>query len=145
MKRTTFLILSLSLILWGCSPKPKSSGTDPRALVFDDFESSSEILIQHPSWASREADFFHQDGAWKLKANGTRISETWKTYADTLPPDRNWSVSVDVTVPYYWDSMEKEEAQVGAGVFVGKVDPDGKSRTVYETKLAVIAQEVRFI
>ena len=52
---------------------------------------------------------------------------------------------MDVTVPYYWDGMDSEEAQVGAGIFVGKVDPDGKSRTVYETNLAAIAQEVRFV
>jgi hypothetical protein len=41
--------------------------------------------------------------------------------------------------------MDTEEAQVGAGVFVGKVDPDQKSRTVYETNLAAIAHGERFV
>jgi len=145
MKRTAILLLSLSFVLWGCSPDQTDNSTNPTAPILEDFENPSEILIQHPSWASREADFFLQDGVWKLKASGTHISETWKAYEDTLSPSQNWNVSLNVTVPYYWDSMDKEEAQVGAGVFVGKVDPDGKSRTVYETNLAAIAQEVRFV
>jgi hypothetical protein len=145
MKRITFVLLIITLILWGCSPDQTDIERNSAAVILEDFDSPFETLIQHPSWASREADFFLQDGVWKLKASGTRISETWKTYADTLPSDQDWSVSVDVTVPYYWDNLDKENAQVGAGVFVGKVDPDKKSRTVYETNLAAIAQEVRFV
>lgn len=145
MKKTTLFLLIAMLFLWGCSPDPTEIEKDSTIAFFENFDGPSEYLIQHPSWASREADFFLQDGVWKLKASGTRISETWKTYMDTLPPDLDWSVSVDVTVPYYWNSMDKEEAQVGAGVFVGKVDPDEKSRTVYETNLAAIAHEVRFV
>lgn len=145
MKKTIFVFLFIALILWGCSPNQTDIGNDSTAAIFEDFDSPSDTLIQHPSWASREADFFLQDGVWKLKASGSRISETWKTYTDTLPPDLDWSVMVKVTVPYYWDSMDTEEAQVGAGVFVGKVDPDGKSRTVYETNLAAIAHEIRFV
>jgi hypothetical protein len=145
MNKVIFVLLFATLILWGCSHKQPDIGKDSTAKVIEEFDVPSETLIQHPSWASREADFFLQDGVWKLEASGTRISETWKTYANTLPPDQDWSVSVDVTVPHYWDNMEKEEAQVGAGVFVGKVDQDEKSRTVYETNLAAIAQEIRFV
>lgn len=116
-----------------------------KSIISEDFMTEPATLIQHPSWASREADFFLEDGVWKLKAEGTHISETWKTYKDTLAPDQNWSMSVDVNVPYYWDNMDRQEAQVGAGVFVGKVDPDKKSRTVYETNLAAIAHGERFV
>ncbi len=145
MKITTLVLSFITLFLWGCSSDQSDIGNDSTAAIFEDFDGPSETLIQHPSWASRKADFILQDGVWKLKASGTRISETWKTYTDTLPPDLDWSVMVDVTVPYYWDSMDTEEAQVGAGVFVGKVDSDKKSRTVYETNLAAIAHEVRFV
>lgn len=145
MKRITCVLLFITIILAGCNPAPLEIGKESIVSIFEDFDSPSETLIQHPSWASREADFFLQDGVWKLNASGTRISETWKTYKETLPSDQDWSVSLDVTVPTYWDSMDKDEAQVGAGVFVGKVDPDGKSRTVYETNLAAIAHEVRFV
>jgi hypothetical protein len=145
MKTIFFVIVAGLLILSGCSSSYESDEDKIATQILDDFESTPEILIQHPSWGSRDADFFLENGDWKLKASGTHISETWKTYKDTLPPDQDWSVSVDVTVPYYWDTMETEEAQVGAGVFVGKVDPDKKSRTVYETNLAAIANRFRFV
>lgn len=128
-----------------CSSPHESKEEKIATQIFDNFGSEPEMLLQHSSWESREADFFLEDGAWKLKASGTHISETWKTYKDVLPSDQDWSVSVDVTVPYYWDTMGTEEAQVGAGVFVGKVDPDKKSRTVYETNLAAIADGFRFV
>lgn len=145
MKKIPFVLLIAVILLWGCSPAQKDMDVSSPITITDDFSGQSDTLIQHPSWASREADFFLQDGVWKLKASGTRISETWKTYRDTLPPDQDWSVRVDVTVPVFWDTMDTEEAQVGAGVFVGKVDPDQKSRTVYETNLAAIAKGVRFV
>jgi len=122
MKITTLFLSIAMLILWGCSPDPTEIEIDSTTSIFENFDGPSKDLIQHPSWASSEADFILQDGVWKLNASGTRTSETWKTYTDTLPLDLNWSVSVDVTVPYYWDSMDKEEAQVGAGVFVGTVE-----------------------
>ncbi len=140
-----FALLVTVILLWGCSPAQKDMETRSPVTISEDFEGPSEVLIQHPSWASHEADFFPQDNTWQLKASGTRTSETWKTYRDTLPSDLDWSVSVDVTVPHFWDTMDTEEAQVGAGVFVGKVDPDQKSRTVYETNLAAIANGVRFV
>jgi len=145
MKKAVLFLIAGLFLLSGCSPS-QQSGKDKIAVhILDNFENKPEILLQHPSWGSHEADFFLEDGVWKLKASGTHISETWKTYKDILPPDQDWSVSVDVTVPYYWDTMETEEAQVGAGVFVGKVDPDKKSRTVYETNLAAIANGIRFV
>ena len=145
MKKIIFVLLAGLVILSGCSSSQQSEEDKMATQVLDNFEGKPEILLQHPSWGSREADFFLEDGAWKLKANGTHISETWKTYKDVLPSDQDWSISVDVTVPYFWDTMETEEAQVGAGVFVGKVDPDKKSRTVYETNLAAIANSFRFV
>lgn len=145
MKNLICVLIAGLIFLIGCSTSKQPEQDKIATQVLDNFESEPEILIQHPSWGSREADFFLEDGAWQLKASGTHISETWKTFKDVLPPDQDWSVSVDVTVPYYWDTMETEEAQVGAGVFVGKVDPDKKSRTVYETNLAAIAGSFRFV
>ena len=145
MKKIIFVLLAGLVILSGCSSSQESEEDKIATQILDNFESEPEILLQHSSWGSREADFFLEDGAWKLKASGTHISETWKTFKDVLPSDQNWSVSVEVTVPYFWDTMETEEAQVGAGVFVGKVDPDKKSRTVYETNLAAIAKRFRFV
>jgi hypothetical protein len=145
MKNSILVLMIIVLSLGGCSPTQEDIEAPTTVTTSEDFETPSEILIQHPSWASREADFFLEEGVWKLKADGTRISETWKTYKETLPSHLDWSVSVDVTVPLYWDTMDTEEAQVGAGVFVGKVDPDKKSRTVYETNLAAIAHGVRFV
>ena len=146
MKKIFLFLIAGLFILSGCSPSPQSEKDIIEAHhILENFENKSEILLQHPSWWSKDADFFLEDGVWKLKASGTHISETWKTYKDALPPDQDWSVSVDVTVPYYWDTMETEEAQVGAGVFVGKVDSDKKSRTVYETNLAAIANGIRFV
>ena len=145
MKTFILILMAGMVILNGCSSPQQSEEDEIAMQILDAFEKEPEILLQHPSWGSRDADFFCEDGAWKLKATGTHISETWKTFKDVLPPDQDWSVSVDVTVPYYWDTMETEEAQVGAGVFVGKVDPDKKSRTVYETNLAAIANRFRFV
>ena len=145
MKKIFLFLIAGLFILSGCSPSPQSEKDIIEAHILENFENKSEILLQHPSWWSKDADFFLEDGVWKLKASGTHISETWKTYKDALPPDQDWSVSVDVTIPYYWDTMETEEAQVGAGVFVGKVDSDKKSRTVYETNLAAIANGIRFV
>ena len=145
MKKIIYVLMAGLLVLSGCSSTQQSEEDKIATQILDDFKIHPEILVQHPSWESREADFFLENGAWNLRASGTHISETWKTFKDVLPPDQDWSISVDVTVPYFWDSMETEEAQVGAGVFVGKVDPDKKSRTVYETNLAAIANRFRFV
>lgn len=151
MKKIMIPLAALLFLLGGCAPDRPPTGevgeSEPvfNSLAEESFETSSGTLRQHSAWASREADFFLEGGVWKLKASGTHISESWKAYAETLPSERDWSVAVDVTVPRFWDTMDTEDAQVGAGVFVGKLDPDGKSRTVYETNLAAIARQERFV
>ena len=62
MKKTTFVLVFVTFILWGCSPSNTDTENDSIAAIFEDFEGQNETLIQQPSWASREADFFLQDG-----------------------------------------------------------------------------------
>ena len=102
-------------------------------------------FYDHPAWASREAEIVQTDGRASLTATGTHISEAWKTWHEPLPHDRDWSIAVDVTVPRAWDSVATPEAQVGAGPWLGRLDPEGKGHRVYEVNLATIANQFRFV
>jgi hypothetical protein len=102
-------------------------------------------FYDHPAWASHEAELVQTGGAASLTATGTRTSEAWKTWHEPLPHDRDWTISVDVTVPLAWDSEPTPEAQVGAGPWLGRLDHEGKGRRVYEVNLATIANQFRFV
>lgn len=120
---------------------------DPPAIsaeyAFDsDFRS---YFVDHPAWSSEEAEIVQEGGRARLSATGTWISEAWKTWHQPLPHDRDWSIAVDATVPLEWDSAPTAEAQVGAGPWLGRLDPAGKGRRVYEVNLATIANEIRFV
>jgi len=102
-------------------------------------------FYDHPAWGSHEASLVQTGGAASLTATGTHTSEAWKTWHEPLPHDRDWVITVDVTVPRAWDSEPTPEAQVGAGPWLGRLDHEGKGRTVYEVNLATIANQFRFV
>ncbi len=86
MKKSIFILLAGLVILSGCSSPRQSEKDNIATQILDNFEGEPEILLQHSSWGSREADFFLEDGVWKLKASGTHISEKgihdWKMQND---------------------------------------------------------------
>jgi uncharacterized protein (DUF885 family) len=102
-------------------------------------------FYDHPAWGSHEAQLVQTGGAASLTATGTHTSEAWKTWHQPLPHDRDWTIAVDATVPLAWDSEPTPEAQVGAGPWLGRLDDEGKGRTVYEVNLATIANQFRFV
>lgn len=84
----------------------------------------------------------------QLSANSTDTSqalEAWMLYNNQMPYNKPWSISLDVTVPLYWNTNGGNSAQVGAGIFAGKPVASGQSSKVYETNLAAINGGERFV
>jgi hypothetical protein len=103
------------------------------------------LFKDHPAWSSRDAELAQSDGKIRLSATGTRISEAWKTWRDPMPYNKSWKIAVDVSIPHEWDTVDTPDAQVGGGPWVGKLEPDGKGRRVYEVNHASIARRFRFV
>jgi len=140
--------IPMSLVRWEITGYDDEIGSfaPPRTVSYGfdgDFQS---LFHDHPAWFSREAQIVQTgDGAASLTATGTGTSEAWKTWHESMPHDRDWSIAVDVTVPRAWDTDPRPDAQVGAGPWVGRLDAEGKGRRVYEVNLATIANEIRFV
>ena len=132
-----------------CSrPEALRQGGDVESYGFDG--ELDHYLRDHPAWRSEEATFTQRDGVARLSASGVGISEAWKVWHEPLPTDRSWSIAVIATVPSAWGSTRTatdapDDPQVGAGPWLGMLDPEGKGRRVYEVNLAAISGRVRFV
>ena len=140
--------IPMSLIRWEITGYDDEIGelAPPKTTHYGFDGDFQDLFHDHPAWFSREAQIVQTtDGVASLTATGTGTSEAWKTWHEPMPYDRDWSIAVDVTVPRAWDSDPRPEAQVGAGPWLGRLDAEGKGRTVYEVNLATIANEIRFV
>ncbi len=107
-----------------------------------------DVFTQSTRWESSDADITLSNGQGQLTANSDDTSqalEAWKLFNVQMPYNRSWEISVDVTLPRYWDSHGGQDAQVGAGIFVGRPVDSGQSAKVYECNFAVVSGAERFV
>lgn len=127
-----------------------------RAVASYDFGGDlSEHFVRSSRWLSHESILVQVAGnRAEVTADGTRISEAWLAWHESLPASRSWRLSSHVTVPKAWDTGKSGEAQVGIGMFVGKSSAQDansddayrrQSPTVYEVNLATVTDDLRFI
>lgn len=105
------------------------------------------VFLDSSRWPSEFANIEQGNGEAKLVAasdDTTDALEAWKLYKTPMPYNKSWQISVDIRIPHYWDHGREKEAQVGAGLFVGKPVKNGISSKVYETNFAVISDQLRF-
>lgn len=117
------------------------------AFVYDFSTAFSQHFIQSPRWESNQSDIRIVAEKGQLTAQSTDVSsalEAWKLYKKQMPYNRSWEIAVDITIPLYWNSNGGKNAQVGAGLFVGKPVASGQSSKVYECNMAAINGDVRF-
>lgn len=159
MKNASYLsLVLLTLVCISISCKdgviiPQGEPCDFSSLPIDEtfnynFDTSFEnAFIQSPRWESYEADIALVDGVGQLTANSnnSNILEAWKLFTRQMPYSKSWEISVDVNIPLFWNSNGGNEAQVGAGIFVGKPVDSGQSSKVYECNLAAINGGMRFV
>ncbi len=114
-----------------------------------DFGSNfTDYFSDSTRWVSDNADLVQVNGIGQVKTSSTAVSdvlEAWKLFKIQLPYNKSWEISIDVNIPLYWNSNGGSEAQVGAGIFVGRPVPTGESSKVYECNMAVINGKARFV
>jgi len=116
--------------------------------TYDFSTTFSNQFSQSTRWESENADITLVSEKGQLTANSTNTSqalEAWKLYKTQMPYNKSWEISVDINIPLYWNSNGGNEAQVGAGIFVGKPVASGQSSKVYECNLAAINAGERFV
>lgn len=121
------------------------------ATSMEDYNFSSNFssaFRQSSRWESRNADITLVNGKGQLSANSGNTSqavEAWKLFNTQMPYNKSWEISIDVNLPLYWNSNGGNEAQVGAGIFVGLPVASGESSKVYECNFAVVNGGGRFV
>lgn len=83
----------------------------------------------------------NKDG--EFSSTSDKTSEAWYIKDVSIKSTKDFEVSAKVSVPDYWNTLDKKNAQVGCGIFVGKKDNGGK--LCFESDLCVIASEVKFV
>lgn len=125
-----------------------SSLTASSTETYDFSTNFSNEFSQSTRWESNNANITLVSGKGQLTANSSDISsalEAWKLYKKQMPYNKSWEISVAVTIPTYWNSNGGNEAQVGAGIFVGKPVASGQSSKVYECNMASVNGGERFV
>ena len=121
----------------------------PSETINYDFEGDfAEHFVDSERWPSENATLSQNNGAAKLTANAQDTSnalEAWKLFNRQMPYNQAWQLSVTAHIPLYWNSNGGNEAQVGAGIYVGKPVSTGQSAKVYETNMAAINGSARFV
>jgi len=161
--KTISKIVAVSILLVGISCSKDDSATTPTtpqgqscdfsALTTSSTESYafnttfSTQFTQSPRWESSEADISLVNEKGQLTANSatSTILEVWKLYKIQMPYNKSWDISADVNVPLHWNANGGNEAQVGAGIFVGLPVVSGQSSKVYECNLAAVNGGERFV
>lgn len=108
----------------------------------------SDSFTQSSRWKSENAEFLlvYSTGQLVSQSDDTSVaSEAWNLYEKQMPYNKSWEISVDVHLPLYWNANGGKEAQVGAGLFVGKPVASGQSSKVYECNMAVVNGGGRFV
>ena len=159
-------IIALSLIILityvGCKKNDDSITNPPQqtkscdfsmltASSMETYDFSSDFpttFLNSPSWNSINADITLVNEQGQLNANAGNTSnalEAWKLFNMQMPYNKSWEISVDVTIPLFWNSNGGTNAQVGTGIFVGQPIDNGVSCKVYECNMAAINGQVRFV
>ncbi|NOU60342.1 hypothetical protein [Marinifilum caeruleilacunae] len=157
----TMVIIFMSAVLGSCTscskeddPTPEVEACDFSTLTISKtetygFDSNfSEHFTQSLRWESENADIKLVNEKGQLRADSNNTSqalEAWKLYKVQMPYNKSWEISVDVHIPLYWNSNGGKDAQVGAGIFVGKPVSSGQSSKVYECNMAAINGGERFV
>jgi hypothetical protein len=121
------------------------------ATSMEDYDFStnfSDFFSESPRWESENADITLVNGRGQLNANSSNTSqalEAWKLFKTQMPYNKSWQISVDVNLPLFWNSNGGNNAQVGAGIFVGLPVASGQSSKVYECNFAVVNGGGRFV
>lgn len=159
MKFSNIIVFVLIMLLFAACDKddditPQTMSCDFSSLTVStmedyDFNSNfSDYFIQSPRWESENADITIVNGKGQLTANSNNTStalEAWKLFKTQMPSNKSWEISVKVNIPLYWNTDGGNQAQVGAGIFVGKPVASGQSSKVYECNLAAINGGGRFV
>lgn len=159
--RFTLVIIIIALMLNVClscktvkESTPKGLPCDFSALSVSSMEKYnfscdfSDYFTQSPRWESENADISIVEGKGQLTANASstfNALEAWKLFRTQMPYNKSWDISLEVYLPLYWNSNGGNQAQVGAGIFVGKPVDSGQSPKVYECNFAAINGEIRFV
>jgi len=152
-------ILAILVIFTSCkrgfeNPTPRGESCDFNSLTITLTESYgfnttfADQFSQSTRWESYNADITLVNEKGQLSANSENTSqalEAWKLYKIQMPYNSSWEISVDVIIPNYWNSNGGKNAQVGAGIFVGKPVASGQSPKVYECNMAVVNGGGRFV
>lgn len=165
MKNITIIFITIiSIGLTACSkdeditmttgPSATTASCDFSSLTISETEvysfipPLSDAFSQSSRWLSENAEFLLVSSTGQLVAqsNDTSVaSEAWNLYKRQMPYNKSWEISVDVHLPLFWNSNGGNEAQVGAGIFVGKPVASGQSSKVYECNMAVVNGGGRFV
>lgn len=125
-----------------------ASLTSTETVNYDFGTNFSNEFSQSTRWESNNANITLVNGKGQLTANSSNTSsalEAWKLYKKQMPYHKSWEILVAVTVPTYWNSNGGNNAQVGAGFFVGKPVASGQSSKVYECNMASVNGGERFV
>ena len=157
-KKSILGLLACTFMLLSCKKEnditPQGTPCDFNTLTATatedyDFSSNfSDYFTQSSRWESHNADITLVDEKGQLTANAGNTSqalEAWKLFKTQMLYNTSWEISVDVNIPTYWNSNGGNEAQVGAGIFVGKPVTSGQSSKVYECNFAAINGSERFV
>lgn len=159
MKIQHIALLILLFIFTSCKKENKNNTTSSVSCHFAELNSTAtqkynfesnfaQQFIQSSRWESNNADITLVAGKGQLTANASSTSsalETWKLYNKQMPYNKSWEISVDINVPLYWNNNGGNEAQVGAGIFVGKPVSAGQSEKVFECNMATVNAGERFV
>ena len=105
-------------------------------------------FTQSTRWESYNADIKLVNEKGQLTAfsdNTSQALEAWKLFNKQMPYNQSWEISVDVHIEAYWNTNGGKNAQVGAGIFVGKPVASGQASKVYECNFAAINGDERFV
>lgn len=153
-------ILPLAIIVFMTSCNNDDDGSmQPQACDFSQLtvsanetyafdENFADYFSQSSRWESEDADITLVNEKGQLTANSSNTSqalEAWKLFKTQMPYDRSWDMSIEVHIPSYWNSNGGNDAQVGAGIFVGKPVATGQSAKVYECNFATVNGGGRFV
>lgn len=152
----SFLIFSA--VLMSCKKDNNTAPTQPTVCNFNTLTASvtesygfnttfSNEFTQSTRWESENADITLVNNKGQLTASGNTAQalEAWKLYKVQMPYNKSWEISVEINLPLYWNSNGGNQAQVGAGIFVGKPVNSGQSSKVYECNVAAVNGGERFV
>lgn len=109
----------------------------------NDMDNIGQVFSKNNDWETRHSSIEFEMGVGSFTSTGFRNSEAWYLYDKTFKSTKDFTLSATVGVPKEWDTFDRNDAQVGIGLFVGKKGDHG--HLVYECNLATVSKEIRFV